>query len=249
MDQPLALREIREWGRWWIGAIWSRCMFERLHGLYGGGICHGGRAAGIPGRHAVERGGEGGGAEGVTRLGPSCSSGWPRARIRRYAEAKNPNFDVAKESGSPISSTHRSLFMKKFLLILLTAGIAGIGTADIQSPPAYKHGMLRKLSRAVANLGFGYTEIPVQWARSEMEGGASEQVSYGTIYGAGKTVARVGYGLFELVTFPFPAYKGTYRAPYAPGIREEYHPSTGLLEFPPEVGFISGVVHNREQVQ
>ena len=33
------------------------------------------------------------------------------------------------------------------LLILLTAGIAGIGTADIQSPPAYKHGMLRKLSR------------------------------------------------------------------------------------------------------
>lgn len=44
-------------------------MFERLHGLYGGGICHGGRAAGIPGRHAVERGGEGGGAEGVTRGG------------------------------------------------------------------------------------------------------------------------------------------------------------------------------------
>jgi putative exosortase-associated protein (TIGR04073 family) len=139
--------------------------------------------------------------------------------------------------------------MKKFLLILLTAGIAGIGTADIQSPPAYKHGMLRKLSRAVANLGFGYTEIPVQWARSEIEGGASELVSYGTVYGVGKTVARVGYGLFELVTFPFPAYKGTYRAPYAPAIREEYHPSTGLLEFPPEVGFISGVVHNREQIQ
>lgn len=163
--------------------------------------------------------------------------------------AKNPNFDVAKESGAPIRSVHRSLFMKKFLLILLTAGIAGIGTADIQSPPAYKHGMLRKLSRAVANLGFGYTEIPVQWARSEIEGGASEQVAYGTIYGAGKTVARVGYGLFELVTFPFPAYKGTYRPPYAPAIREAYHPSTGLLEFPPEVGFISGVVHNRTQVQ
>lgn len=181
--------------------------------------------------------------------GPRPSPGWPWARIGDFEGAKNPNFDVAKESGSPISSTHRSLFMKKFLLILLTAGIAGIGTADIQSPPAYKHGMLRKLSRAVANLGFGYTEIPVQWARSEIEGGASEQVSYGTIYGAGKTVARVGYGLFELVTFPFPAYKGTYRAPYAPGIREEYHPSTGLLEFPPEVGFISGVVHNREQVQ
>ena len=139
--------------------------------------------------------------------------------------------------------------MKKLLLLLLTAGIAGVGTADIQSPPGYKHGMLRKLSRAVANLAYGSTEIPVQWSRSELEGGASEQVAYGTIYGAGKTVARVGYGLFELVTFPFPAYKGTYRPPYAMGIREAYHPSTGLLEFPPEVGFISGVVHTRSQVQ
>jgi hypothetical protein len=51
------------------------------------------------------------------------------------------------------------------------------------------------------------------------------------------------------VTFPWPAYKGTYRPPYAPQLREEYHPSTGLLEFPPEVGFISGVVHNRSQIQ
>ena len=139
--------------------------------------------------------------------------------------------------------------MKKLLLILLTAGIAGVGTADIQSPPGYKHGMLRKLSRAVANLAYGSTEIPVQWSRSELEGGGSEQVGYGTVYGAGKTVARVGYGLFELVTFPFPAYKGTYRPPYAMGIREAYHPSTGLLEFPPEVGFISGIVHCRTQVQ
>ena len=139
--------------------------------------------------------------------------------------------------------------MKKLLLLFLTAGIAGLSVADIQSPPGAKYGSIRKLSRAVANIVYGVTEVPVQWQRSEIEGGASEQVAYGTLYGGGKTLARLGYGIYELITFPFPSYKGGYRPPYEPAVREATHPSTGFLEFPPEVGFISGVVHTRSQIQ
>ena len=139
--------------------------------------------------------------------------------------------------------------MKKTLILLLTIGIAGISMADFQAPPAAKHTVLRKLSRALANIVYGVTEIPVQWVRSDYEGGSSEAAAYGTVYGGGKTLARLGYGIYELITFPFPSYKGGFRPPYNPEIREATHPSTGFLEFPPEVGFISGVQHCRVQVQ
>lgn len=152
-------------------------------------------------------------------------------------------------SESPKVSSRFQIIMKKLLIIFLTAGIAGLSVADIQAPPGSKYGSLRKLSRALANVVYGVTEVPVQWARSEMEGGASEQVAYGTVYSAGKTLARLGYGIYELITFPLPTYKEGYRPPYHPKIREATHPSTGFLEFPPEVGFISGVQHTRSQVQ
>ncbi|HEX2750070.1 MAG TPA: exosortase system-associated protein, TIGR04073 family [Verrucomicrobiales bacterium] len=139
--------------------------------------------------------------------------------------------------------------MKKLLLLFLTAGIAGLSVADIQAPPGAKFGPLRKLSRALANIVYGVTEVPVQMSRSVEEGGGSEAASYGLVYGGGKSLARLGYGIYELITFPLPTYKGGYRPPYHPAIREATHPSTGFLEFPPEVGFISGVQHNRTQVQ
>ena len=139
--------------------------------------------------------------------------------------------------------------MKKLLILVLTAGIAGISMADIQEPPGARHGALRKLSRGLANIIYGVTEIPVQMVRSEHEGANGEKAAYGAVFGAGKTLARLGYGIYELITFPVPTYKETYRAPYHPDNREATHPSKGFLEFPPEVGFISGVQHNRNQIQ
>ena len=139
--------------------------------------------------------------------------------------------------------------MKKLLILLLTFGIAGLSMADFQAPPGAKYGPVRKLSRALANIVYGVTEIPVQMVRSDIEGGNSEAASYGTLFGTGKTLARLGYGIYELITFPLPTYKGGYRPPYPPSRREATHPSTGFLEFPPEVGFISGVQHCRTQVQ
>jgi len=137
--------------------------------------------------------------------------------------------------------------MKKTILILLTVGIAGVSMADFQAPPSEKNGPIRKLSRALSNIVYGATEIPNSFAKVTREEGNSAAASYGIINGTRKTVARLGFGIFELVTFPFPAYKGTYKAPYPESVRESTHPSTGYLEFPPEFGFVSGVQHNREQ--
>ncbi len=139
--------------------------------------------------------------------------------------------------------------MKKLLILVLTAGIAGISMADIQEPPGAKHGVLRKLSRGLANIFYGVTEIPVQLARSDQEASNGEKVAYGPVLGAGKTLARLGYGIYELITFPLPTYKDSFRPPYHPDNREETHPRRGFLEFPPELGFISGVQGNRAQVQ
>ncbi|RYD35310.1 MAG: exosortase system-associated protein, TIGR04073 family [Verrucomicrobiaceae bacterium] len=137
--------------------------------------------------------------------------------------------------------------MKKTILILMTVGIAGVSMADFQAPPTEKNGPIRKLSRALSNIVYGVTEIPTQFAKTTREEGNSAAASYGLVHGTRKTVARLGFGIFELVTFPFPAYKGTYKAPYPESLRESTHPSTGYLEFPPEFGFVSGVQHNREQ--
>ena len=137
--------------------------------------------------------------------------------------------------------------MKKFILILATASIAGLSCADIQAPPAEKHTFVRKLSRAVSNIVYGVSEMPNSFAKTELDGGTAE-TSYAVIHGAGKTAARLGYGLYELVTFPFPSYKQGYRAPYEPIVRASTHPATGFMEFPPEVGFVSGTAANRYQV-
>ena len=60
-----------------------------------------------------------------------------------------------------------------------------------------------------------------------------------------RTVVRLGYGLYELVTFPFPSYKGTYKPPY---YKKDYiNPVYGYSEFPPQVGFASESGYSRTQ--
>jgi putative exosortase-associated protein (TIGR04073 family) len=135
--------------------------------------------------------------------------------------------------------------MKKLLLILLTAGIATMSMADFQAPPGSRYTRIRKLSRALANLVYGLTELPTAWEKSNKLGGNSEAASYGTLLAAHKTVTRVGYGLYELVFFPLPMYKNSYRQPYY--TKDAMNPYRGYQEFPPEVGFISGSVPCRDQ--
>ena len=87
--------------------------------------------------------------------------------------------------------------MKRSLLFLLIAGFAATSMADIQDPPAVDHGPTRKLSRGIANMFFGVTEIPVTIGKVNEEEGNAAAASYGVIKGTGRAFARIGVGFYE----------------------------------------------------
>ena len=132
--------------------------------------------------------------------------------------------------------------MKKLFLILTTLAMAGATVADIQAPPGAKYGRVGKFSRGLANLVYGFTEVPSELNRAVSQEGASAS-SYGLLWGAHKTVIRLGWGLYEVATAPFPTYKGGFKAPYV--VKQEMNAENGYSNLPPELGFNSGYDYNR----
>lgn len=124
----------------------------------------------------------------------------------------------------------------KFILAALAVVslLACVAWADIQDPPRNDQGPTRKLGRAISNIAFGVAEIPVTTCLINEREGNSAAASYGVVKGVGRTFARAGFGVFELITFPFPTTKGTYRQPYRSNIPWIHG---GYEEFPPELGF------------
>ena len=126
--------------------------------------------------------------------------------------------------------------MKKALIFSLLALLSIAAYADIQSPPMIDQGPTRKLGRGIANIAFGAAELPQSMCLINARDGNSACFSYGIVKGVGRTLARLGVGLCEVATFPFPDYKGSYRTclpnkiPWLHG---------GYEEFPPELGFDS----------
>jgi len=124
--------------------------------------------------------------------------------------------------------------MKKFLCFLLVAGFASLAVADIQDPPGNDFGPTRKLGRAISNILYGITEAPyVAQIITETEGDSAGW-SYGWVKGVGRVWAREGAGWAELLTWPFPTYKGSYRPVMQSDIPWIHG---GYTEFPPELGF------------
>lgn len=123
--------------------------------------------------------------------------------------------------------------MKRLLIAFFVAGFALTSWADIQDPPAADYGPTRKLGRALANMAFGGTEIPVTMGKVNDQEGNAAAGGYGVIRGTGRAFARLGAGVYELLLWPFPVYKGTYQ----PVLRSDIpwiH--RGYSEFPPEPG-------------
>lgn len=128
--------------------------------------------------------------------------------------------------------------MKTLPSILLTAlCLAAMGAsalADIQAPPMTGMGPTRKLGRGLSNLLWGFSELPYQIATVNDQEGNSAAAGYGVVKGLGRSLFRFGVGWYEILTFPAPCYKGSYRPPY-----QNYVPWAhgGFQEFPPELGF------------
>lgn len=124
--------------------------------------------------------------------------------------------------------------MKAAVTLLAVLAIGGTAFADIQQPPASDYGPTRKLGRGLGNVAFGVSEIPDSIFGVNYSEGNSAAWSYGLVRGVGRTFARLGYGLYEMATFPVPTVKGSYRPPYKsiiPWINGGYE------EFPPELGW------------
>jgi putative exosortase-associated protein (TIGR04073 family) len=126
----------------------------------------------------------------------------------------------------------------KILLCSLLFLTAFTCFADIQDPPGNDYGPTRKLARSLANLCpiTAFTEVPNTIATINVREGNSTAASYGVIQGFGKFFARMGFGWYEFVTFPFPTYKGTYRPFYRSNVPWVH---SGYEEFPPELGWKS----------
>ena len=140
--------------------------------------------------------------------------------------------------------------MRKLLLITLALGFAVPAQADIQAPPGTKYTSSRKLGRAVANILYGVIEIPEQMVRKSETEGRKSGWSHGVVDGSRRALKRIGYGVYELVTFHCPTYHGTFKPPYTrcgADDRIEMNPRDGLSEFPPELGFETYFSHSRSQ--
>lgn len=123
--------------------------------------------------------------------------------------------------------------MKTPLTAALVLGFTISSFADIQDPPSNDYGPTRKMGRGLSNLVFGIAELPVTIAKINGREGNSAAAGYGVVRGLGRSGMRMGSGLFEFLTFPFPTNRRTY-SPLLPSDVPLIH--AGYQEFPPELG-------------
>lgn len=126
--------------------------------------------------------------------------------------------------------------MKRLLLSLAVTLIAGQALADIQDPPMNDYGPTRKLGRAWANMICAPTEVFSTVSRVNGLEGNSAAVTYGFVKGVSRMFVRMGVGVYEFVTYPFPTNRRSFR----PVLRSNIPwVNGGYEEFPPELGFQS----------
>ncbi len=123
--------------------------------------------------------------------------------------------------------------MRSLLAAALLFGMAALCRADIHDPPSNAQGPTRKLGRGISNLLFGFSELPNEIAKVNTVEGNSAAGGYGVVRGVGRSIMRVGAGLFEILTFPAPVVRGSYY-PVLPDATHWIH--AGYTEFPPELG-------------
>src|SRR5882724_7074288 len=126
--------------------------------------------------------------------------------------------------------------MKTLLSLVFVSLLSASALADIQDPPGNDYGPTRKFSRGFANFTFGGTEIIAQASKIGWYEGDNAAFSYGGVRGHGRWVLRMGWGLWEMFSFPFATNRGTYKPPYRSNIPWIHG---GMEEFPPELGFES----------
>jgi putative exosortase-associated protein (TIGR04073 family) len=126
--------------------------------------------------------------------------------------------------------------MKSLLSLALLSLLAATASADIQDPPINDYGPTRKLSRGLNNILFGASEIIQQPMMINEREGNNAAFTYGVVRGVGRFFARLGFGIYDVATFPFPSVRGGYKPPYKDAVPWIHG---GMEEYPPELGWES----------
>lgn len=108
-------------------------------------------------------------------------------------------------------NTSRAVWISVMMLVALSAPCAA--WADPMDPAK----SLTKLTRGAVNTVTGWVEIPKRITETSQESGALAGFTWGLLRGLGYGFIRTCGGIYELVTFPFPAPPG-----YEPVIEPEY---------------------------
>ena len=92
----------------------------------------------------------------------------------------------------------RNRLVPAALLLVLTAPIAAMR-------PAHAQDAMSKLGRGIANVSTAWVEVPKNVNETiDREKNFAAGMTRGLGRGVGKAVLRVGAGLYEIFTFPFP---------------------------------------------
>ena len=99
----------------------------------------------------------------------------------------------------------------------VAAGTFESSATPVEAAPLARSGPLTKLLRGGVNLITGWIEIPKRMQETTQRSGAAAGWTWGLTRGIGYGFIRSAGGLYELVTFPFPA-----PADYQPLMRPEF---------------------------
>jgi putative exosortase-associated protein (TIGR04073 family) len=124
--------------------------------------------------------------------------------------------------------------MKNLLLAFSAIAFASTAIADIQDPPMNENGPTRKFSRGVANVLYGISEFPQTIALINDREGNAAALSYGIVRGGFRAAFRIRSGVYEILTFPFPTHRGSFRPPYKSNVPWIHG---GFSEWTPELGW------------
>jgi len=105
------------------------------------------------------------------------------------------------------------LTVAALLMALPAAGDAGEDTAK----PEGEYSATRKLGRGVASVVYGMLEVPGNMVQEGRVNGPLYGATVGLFLGAGKMVARIPVGVYEVVTAPFQVPSG-----YEPILEPEF---------------------------
>ena len=131
--------------------------------------------------------------------------------------------------------------MKKLLLSLALVALGSPAFADIQDPPMNDQGPTSKLGRSLNNILFGFLEVPDTMMKINAREGNAAAVTTGFVKGTGRSIVRLGAGVYEFFTFPFPTNRGSFRQPMKSNIPWIH---SGYTEYVPELGWESRKNYN-----